>query len=1016
MIKKLIKRPIAITMSVIAIIVMGFVAIGNLPISLMPDIDIPQITVQVYKAGASVREIDEIVKPLKNQLSQVVGLEDISCEARGEAGEIFMTFEPGSNIDIIFIEVNEKVDRATGRQNSDMERPRVIKASASDIPAFYLNLSLKRLSPLAADSLPEVSVRFSELGTFAREVVTKRIEQQKETAMVDISGIITPEYLCVPDNKKLTSMGADISLLESAINSNNVQLGALSIKDGMYRYNIYFDSKIVTKEDIENIYINHNGRIFQFKELAEIIERPAKRSGMVRSNKENAVTMAIIKQSEAKMEDLQVSMDKLIKEFEKEYPDIKFELTRDQTQLLSYSISNLQNNLLVGALLAAFIIFLFMRDLRSPLLIIITIPLSLIVTLMLFHLLNITINIISLSGLVLGVGMMVDNSIIVIDNISQKWKRGTPLDDAIATAVKEVFTPMLSSVLTTCSVFIPLIFLSGVAGALFYDQAMAVTIALLSSLAVSVLVLPVYYRIMYRKREPKSHNRYLAKLGGLKLTKPYDFAIKWVLRHRGWSFAFFFLTIPAIYFVYEAIGKERLPYIQYEDTLVTIDWNINISLDENDKRVGDILYMLGDKVEYSTSMVGAQQFLLSHTKDITTSESIVYIKSRDNKSLKESEKEIRNYIAKRYPEASVGFEVSGNIFDMIFSDNESKIVAELQKRSGEPITVDDVRGMLGRIQEKLPDVILEPIVTERNIRYIADMEAMSRYNVDYNTIYNKMRNITSQNSLFSINQGSYSIPVTVGDSEVGSSDIISSRVRNREGVEIPLNLLITETKGEDFKQLYSGKSGDFYPIAIDVEDKDVKRVMDSINEIVNEDREFFVNYSGAYFSSRSMVNELIIILVVAIMLLYYILAAQFESIIQPIIILSEIVIDLFWVMLLLMLLGESLNLMSLIGIVVMCGIIINDSILKVDTINRLRKEGKSLLRAILEGGHSRLKPIIMTSLTTILALVPFLNRVDMGSDLQYPMSVSIIIGMTVGTVVSLVFIPLAYYTIYKNKK
>lgn len=439
MIKKLITRPIAVTMSVIAIMVMSLVAMGYLPVSLMPAINIPQITVQVAAPGMSVREIDNVLlKPLKNQLSQVAGLKNITVEARADIGTIYMDFELDCNIDIVFIDVNEKMDRAITSLPKDVERPKVIKASVTDIPAFYLNLSLKNGIPGKEGELREAGIEFSELGQFARDVISKRIEQLPQTAMVDISGVVTPELLCIPDYAKLTSMGADISLLEQAINNNNVSLGALSIKDGQYRYSIHFDARIISKEDIENIYIKHDGRIYQFKELCEIVQRPAKRSGLVRSKGNPAISMAIIKQNDAKMEDLQQSIATLIDDLEKEHPNIRFELTRDQTKLLTYSIDNLGSNLLVGGILAALVIFLFMKDLRSPMLIVVTIPLSLVITLLAFHLLGISLNIISLSGLVLGTGMIVDNSIIVIDNISQKWRSGMKLDDSIAEAVSEV--------------------------------------------------------------------------------------------------------------------------------------------------------------------------------------------------------------------------------------------------------------------------------------------------------------------------------------------------------------------------------------------------------------------------------------------------------------------------------------------------------------------------------------------------------------------------------------------------
>ena len=1013
MIKRLITRPIAVTMSVIAIVVLGMVAVGYLPVSLMPAINIPQITVQVSAPGLSVREVDNtLLKPLKNQLSQVAGLKNITAEARADVGAIYMNFEPDCNIDIVFIDVNEKMDRAITSLPKDVERPKVIKASVTDIPAFYLNLSLKNGIPPKEGEPREAGIDFSELGQFARDVISKRIEQLPQTAMVDISGVVTPELLCIPNYTKLTSMGADISLLEQAINNNNISLGALSIKDGQYRYSIHFDAHIISKEDIENIYIKHDGRIYQFKELCEIVQRPAKRNGLVRSKGEPAVSMAIIKQNDAKMEDLQQG---IIADLEAEHPNIRFELTRDQTKLLAYSIDNLDSNLLVGAILAALIIFLFMKDLRSPMLIVVTIPLSLIVTLLSFHLLGISLNIISLSGLILGTGMIVDNLIIVIDNISQKWQSGMQLNDAIAEAVSEVFTPMLSSVLTTCSVFVPLIFLSGTAGALFYDQAMAVTIALFASLLVAVLVLPVYFYLLYKKLPAHTENRFIARFFTFNYYRPYEKTLKWTLRHGKVMIVCFIALIPMTYLIYQIVEKSRLPHISHDDTIMTIDWNSGISLEENDLRVHRLLSQVDSLVEQTTSMIGVQQFLMSHTKEISPSESVVYIKAKDAETLAKIEKRLTDYVAENHPKALVTFQVSGNIFNLIFAEQGSPLVVQLHSKGGQAPTVEQVTELTGKIRKALPDIVVPPAVMEQNIRYIADVEAMAVYDITYDDIYGKMKNIISQNVLFRINQGGYSMPVTTGESRAEASDILSGKVRNKNGVEIPLSMVIRETKGEDFKKLYSGSDGDYYPIALDVPDSDVKQVMETIKQVVKEDSYFFVAFTGEYFSSRETIKELIIILLVAISLLYFILAAQFESIVQPLIILSEIVVDIFFVLFGLWLFGESLNIMSMIGLVVMSGIIINDSILKVDTINRLRKQGMSLLRAVLVGGHSRLKPIIMTSLTTILAIAPFLNRVDMGSDLQYPLSFSIIIGMTVGTLISLFFIPLIYYVIYRKR-
>lgn len=1015
-VRNLIHRPIAVTMCLIALIAIGCISFKYIPVSLMPDIDIPQITVQVSYPGASVHEVDaEVVAPLRSQLMQVAGLKDIHSESRMDAGSIFMEFEPGSNIDLIFIEVNEKIDRAMNRMPKELERPKVVKASAMDIPAFYLDLSLKNEGVGKDGSLPKAGMKFTQLGEFARNIVSKRIEQLPQTAMVDISGTTGAEIICIPDEAKLLSMGLDMETLSKAIQSNNITLGALSVVDGLYRYNIHFDSQLLNREDIENVYINHEGRLVQLKDLCRVEEKLASRVGLVRHDGKNAVTMAVIKQNDAQMEDLQKSIEGLVEDLRKEYPDISFDLTRDQTRLLTYSIDNLGQNLYVGAVLACLVLFLFMKDWRLPLLIIITIPLTLIVTLLSFHLLGISLNIISLSGLILGVGMIVDNSIIVIDNVMQRWRQGMPLADALVKGTNEVFTPMLSSVLTTCSVFVPLIFLSGIAGALFYDQAMGVTIALFASLFVAVLVIPVYFMVLYRKRKTCLEGEVLDRKFHFNFYTPYECGVKWVLRNPVKSVTAFCLAIPAIFLIYKGLEKERLPYMEHNDALMKIDWNAGISVEENDARVGDVLKQVDGMVQTSTAMVGVQDFVLSHTEDLTTSEAVVYFQAEDGETLRQAQEKMRNYMAERYPRGTVEFGVSGNIFDLIFSNDDADLEIRLQRQGGGRPDVHEARAFLDTLSRRFPEVAVQPVVSERNIQYVADTEQMAVYHVSYAALQARLRMLVSQNEVYAINEGARSLPVIIGERGMDSRRLLQYTVRNDEGVDIPLSYLIRETQGEDFKRLYSGNGGDYYPVKITADDRTVESIVDFTERFVKADPHYSASFTGNYYSSREMIGELVLVLSVAVALLYFILAAQFESIVQPLVILSEIVIDVFWVFLVLWLLGESLNIMSMIGIVVMSGIIINDSILKVDTMNRLRREGMPLVTAIWRGGHSRLRPIVMTSLTTILAILPFLSRGDMGSALQYPLSLTLIVGMVAGTLVSLFFIPLVYYLIYRKR-
>ncbi|MEG1484375.1 MAG: efflux RND transporter permease subunit [Bacteroidales bacterium] len=1005
MIDKLIRRPIAVTMSIIAILILGGVAIGMLPVSLMPNVDIPQITVQLTLPGANAREVDAaVIKPLRSQLIQISTIKELKCEADNGSGIIFMQFEHGSNIDFNFIEVNEKIDRALVQLPKELERPKIVKASATDIPVFFIDITSQNNSVES----------FIELSRFSKEVIAKRVEQIEQVALVDISGIQGSQILIEPNNEKIKSLGISISNLEDAIIANNISLGNLTIKDGYYQWSVRFDSEIKSREDIENINLNINNRIYLFKDLAKLTVLPAVSQGMVRNGDKRAITFAVIKQSDAKMSDLKDNLEKLMENFKREYPNVTFTVSRNQTELLDYSISNLQSNIVLGAILAVLVIFLFLKDFRSPLLVVITIPLSLVVSLLCLYMLGITINVISLSGLILGIGMMVDNSIIVIDNITQHWERGKTLHNAVVVGTNEVIAPMLSSVLTTCAVFIPLIFLSGIAGSLFYDQAMGVTVGLFSSFLVAVLIIPVYYKLLYAKRNARNENKYLHKLQFIDYAAVYEKALKWVFRRQKLCWILFLSMIPLTYVIYTVMNKSKLPPLTHNDVVLNIDWNNAVSIEENDNRSCELVASVNSYLASSNTLIGKQDFLLSHTGDIDKSGAMIYLKAKDGEQLPNIEAKLVSMLKDKYPNATYTFSQSANIFNLIFSENEPALVAMIKGRNGEVPQPDMLNKILGQIKEKLPELYIEPVLWQEQILFVADQELMALYKLNYQSIYSSLSRATKENTIFSIKSGTFSIPIVFGDTDSDNNNLLALQVKNSEGVYIPLSLVVKERRIRDLKSIVSGKDGDYYPLNINAADSDIPKIVKEIDELAKGGEDFNVSFSGAYYAGQEMIKELIMVLVVSLFLLFFILAAQFESIIQPFIILSEIVVDLFGAFFLLWVCGSGINLMSLIGIVVMCGIVINDSILKVDTINKLRSDGCPLLKAIMVAGARRLKPILMTSLTTILAIAPFLVRGDMGSDLQFPLSVALIGGMVLGTIVSVLFIPIFYYEIYRR--
>lgn len=1003
MLRTLLHRPIAVTMTLIAIVTLGVLAFDRIPVSLMPDIDVPRIVVQMAAQGSSAREIEQrMVKPMRQQLSQVTGLQNIESTSRTDAGTVTLSFSPGTDMSMSFIEVNEKIDRAMSSMPKDMERPKVMKIGALDIPAFYIDVT---------------GGKAEQTSRLVRNVISKRLEQVPEVAMVDYSGMVGTQIAIIPDPMRIAGLGISNSEIEKAVSDNNVVLEALSVRDGIYRYTIHFDSQILSVSDIENIYIRHDGRLLQIKDICKVEEMPADRKGIVTSDGKPAITMAVIKQSDAQMSTLQGRIDTLMTQIEKDYPELQLHVTRDQTRLLSYSMDNLQWNLILGIIMASVVLFFFIGGWRMPLLVIISIPLSLVLTLLCFYVIGVSLNIISLSGLILGVGMIVDNAIIVMDNIRQKKACD---DRMIVQSVKEVFMPMLSSVLTTCSVFVPLIFLSGTAGALFFDQAMGITIALFCSLAVASIVVPVYFRSLYRRKEFGSR----AKENRM-IMRWYEKGIRFTFRNGRKMILAFAGCIVMILAVSPMIRKERMPVLPHDDAIVTIDWNAGITPEENDRRVKEVLKAAGKYVTSFTTMVGGQDFILSHTKNITSSEAVCYIKSATAGDCRKARETMMDYVAKHYPKAKTEAELATNIFDMIFSTDEPDLQIRLQNRSGGRPAVEQTRTVTDSLRLHFPELNIQHLATETYLQYQTDAQQMAYYKVTYQQLYLRFRELLGSNNIYDINSGGESVPVIIGTDGRNADVLLGNTIRNADGIDIPLEYLVKESRKEDYKHLTAGDEGEY--AAIDIEnagDGEVRKVMDYVSRITDDDsRNLQTTFTGNYFSSRTMVWELAMVMLVAVMLLYFILAAQFESLLQPVIILAEVVIDVALVMLALFVCGETLNVMSMIGMVVMCGIIINDSILKVDTINRLYRQAVAangvtrvtLLRSIVTAGHQRLRPIIMTSLTTILAILPLLQRGDMGSALQFPLSFTIIVGMTVGTMVSLFFVPLVYHAIYGRR-
>ncbi|MDR2118870.1 MAG: efflux RND transporter permease subunit [Tannerellaceae bacterium] len=1012
MIKFLLDRPIAVLMAFTACFIIGLTTYFTLPVSLLPDIAIPEITVQAAGANMSARELENtVMRPVRQQLMQVSRLRDMESETRDGAGIIRLGFDFGTDTDLAFIEVNEKIDAAMNYLPRETERPRVIKASATDIPVFCLNLTLASPSDVLSEGGEDDFLALSE---FAEMVIKRRIEQLPEVAMVDITGTAAQQVQIRPDMKWMETVGLTLNDLEEAIAANNIEPGSMTVRDGYYEYNIRFSTLLRTAEDVENIYVRKGDRIFQLKDMAQVRLTPVKQTGVSLSNGRRAVTLAVIKQADENMDAMKESLREVVDYFSAVYPEIEFSISRNQTQLLDFTISNLQQNLSLGFVFICIVAVLFLGDVKSPAIIGLSMIVSLVVCFLFFYLFHVSLNIISLAGLILALGMMIDSSIVVTENITQYRAMGYSLDESCARGTEEVVTPMLSSTFTTIVVFVPLVFMSGIAGAIFHDQAFAVTVGLIVSYFTGIMLLPVLYKLVKGAGKKPSAEKPVAD----RWERFYDAGVRLVFRHKTLSLLMLLVSVPLCVFFFYLIPKSRMPDIDQNELIALIEWNENIHVDENRARVDALFSRMAEEGMEYTAYVGQQQFLLNRDRDRSISEAELYFKMPETSDIAPLQEKITAWLQERYPAAVFSFAPPETVFEKLFVTGEADIVAGLYPRNR---TETPASSAVRRLEESIREstgATPTGVAFDNQYNLSVDLRKLLLYNVDYSEVYRLLRTTFRDNEAGTLRSYQQYLPIVIA----GDAQSVEEMMSRTLVKSVPLSSLVSITPGEDLKTITAGKNGEYVPFRFyDV--KDAPRLMSDVRKGIREAEagersrsDWDVEFSGSFFSNQKMLNELVVILLISILLMYFILAAQFESFLQPLIVLMEIPIDVAAALLLLYLCGHTLNLMSAIGIVVTCSIIINDSILKLDAINVLRKSGAPLMEAIHEAGRRRLRPIVMTSLTSIFAMVPLLFSFDMGSELQKPLSIAMIAAMSVGTLVSLFIIPLVYWYIYKNEK
>lgn len=1000
MLRFLLLRPIAVIMVLVACLAISVLAFFQLPVSLLPGIDVPEITVSVQYPNAPPEEIEQnILKPIRESMLTLNGLKGVESIARQENGTVSLRLQYGMDMNLAYIEANEKIDRLTSALPSTLDRPQVVKTNTSDIPVARIQVTPTR---------QEDHLVISEL---TLNVLKRRLEQLEGIGLVDVNGTQQTVIRVAPDYAALRSLNLTESDITQTIENANLELGSLAVRDGNYRYFLKMASRLSDPAELEKlpVRIQGTGSIIQLKQVASIYAEPDEPMGFHLFNTKQGIVITVHKQAQARMPDVMPKIYSVVAQFRAEYPTVSFDVTQDQSLLLTLSIQNLSQALLWGGLFAFAILFLFMGGWREPVVMGIVLPVSLILCFSLLYLFNLSLNIISLSGLALGLGMLVDNSIVVIDNIVLKRKEGLALIDSCVAGTQEVVAPLVSSALTNLAVFVPLIFMSGITGALFFDQAIAVASILSVSILCTFIFVPLLYMLLNKNRAlgPREDSRFFVWM-----KSTYHSSFLWVWKHKAISLVVMALLIPVCVILLTTLPKQGFPEIERTETIVEIDWNEPIDVHESRKRVINFLEEYKADISQAEAEVGYQQFVLAVTQN-SVQQVKLYLKFDSQDKKHAGEVIMRQYFSNAYPTASVAFSNAPNAFEQLFISNQPVYEVRLRDvKSKRPIPIETADTMLR------PDSLgyLKPgkgFETEAMVFIKLDFIKMRVYGVDFETLNRKLRIVFGDYRITDFKNFGDVVPVLFEGSVTDFETALrTTEVTSSNGKSYPLREFISSSFQRSYKNITADASGIFQALVTDsvFNEKALRTHWTSVAQQHNLTSDF----NGTWFENEENLKQLLFILIVSFVLMYFIITAEFESFTQPLIVMLSIPIGFAGSLILLWATGGTINIMSGIGLVVVLGILDNDAILKIDRINTLRKT-LPLQKAIEQAGLDRLKPIVMNTCTNVLALTPILFSSGLGADLQRPVAITTIGGLIVATFAALYFVPLVYWMMSREK-
>ena len=1016
-----VRRPIFTIMVTLIVIILGLISFSRLQIDLLPSIELPTLSIRTDYEGASPEVMERMVTQfIEEVIATVPGVEKLTSESSEGNSRVRVKFNWGTDIDTASIDVQARLEDEIGELPDDIVRPRVNKFDVASFPVVIMGIS-SPMDPVELTSIIENQLRF-------------RFTRVPGVAQVDTWGSSIREIRIELDPERINALGIPLKEILSALRNANLDLPTGKIEQGRYEVTLRAPAEFLDLEQIRDTVVAERAEgLISLGQIAEVRDTSEKRTRITRLNDEPGLRIGIRKQPSANTVDVASGVLAEIKAINRDFPQLNVVPVIDQGNFIERSIRNVSRSVLYGGGLATLVLLFFLRNIRSTLVITLSIPISVIATFAMIFFGGFTINLMTLGGLALGVGMMVDSSVVVLENIYRRRQENN--EDSITASTRgteEVGTAILASTLTTLVIFLPLVFVKGVSGLLFKELAFTVMFALTCSLLVSLSLVPMLASKFLKKPEKKRANRPLwidslsmrADELFRKLDAGYSNLLRRSLQNR-WRVVFISAgLLAASLLLVPLIGTEFLPPSDEGEVRITGEMEVGTRIDlvERQTRImEEIVFPAVPETVSSITSVTSGGHHAEATGEIRISLTPAAERQRTNVDIA---KDLRSRL-------------EGSIPGMVIRTRapQGQFLLERLLGGDQGLTVE-VRGFdlatLALLARQTGDAI-------EGIEGITDIEISRKTGVPQQEILVDrgkvsdlgltVRDVTetletalagSKAGEFRSKGQSHRILLQLKDAEKQSLDNILNLVLTAPGGnQVTLRNLVHTVPSLGPAMIERKDQQRLITVRANLAGRNMgsvaRDVRTAINDIVTPEG-YELRIAGNVEEQQKASRELTVSLLLSLVLVFMVLACQYESFRDPLIVMISVPLAAVGVLATLYLTRTTLNLQSFIGCIMLGGIVVNNAILLVDQAGRLKRDNISVIEAVVEAGRRRLRPILMTTLTTVLALMPLAFGIGEGADAQAPLARAVVGGLTASTLITLVLIPVVFSLVHPDRE